>query len=232
MAEQADGLGDIRQRISRIFPDMEWPEFPWTTGSHVVAVNLEHAANLFALFPKWQGDWDNFIPTMTMAGYEVSDLPKARVGTIAEYAIERVQALAEERSLKGLPIAGHLGTSVSSLALPPIASPVAAPAEDEYASLARKDFKSSHWKILEVCVRYGFLDLATAESADHITALVAGNGSRAARGDVGDLRRYFDFLSRHGFLCSQRGVGTYVTPRGISVVKSRTEGRVGVVRVV
>jgi hypothetical protein len=175
--------------------------------------------------PLWSGNFDELKPELTAEGQglRLADLPLLTVHDIGQYVIRAAQG--------GSMRAGPIGTAVQTIVLGPALRPHgqahAVLVDDENMAFARKNFGWAHWRILQVCVDRRLIDLASAESTDDISAYVAGNGGRAARGDFGDLRRNFDFLRKHGFLAGKQGVGTYATPKGVAVVKLHADERGG-----
>jgi len=209
-----------------LFPRRDWEKHPYDRECRTfVPFDPVVDAQIRCKVPLWSGDFNELKPELTAQGLTLAELPLLTVQDVGQYVIRAAQG----GSLR----VGAIGTAANTIVSPPPpASPAAAPADDEYVSLARKHFASMHWKILEVCIERGFIDRASARSTDEITAYVAGNGGRAARGDVGDLRRYFDFLTEHGFLAAKRGVGTYATRQAAAVVKARAAERAQGCRVV
>lgn len=137
---------------------------------------------------------------------------------------DRMRAAKAEAAVRGT-----AGTVTPSAPTPGGARPEAV--DDEYA-WATEHFARTDWRILEVCVEQGFIDRASAQPTHRITQFVAGTGGRPAKGECGDLRRHFDFLSARGFLTCRRGVGTFATQKAVAVCKARDAERTSAVRMV
>jgi len=118
---------------------------------------------------------------------------------------------------RGRGMAHTANTSSTTLTMPDVAGTMAG----EDARRAAESLRDTHWRILEVCVTQGFVDRASAETQVVITQHVFGVTGKPAKGHCGDLRRYFDDLLEHDFLCSQRGIGTFASCSGIDVWQGR-----------
>lgn len=141
MAEQAAGAAGIEDRLSRLFPGMVWPAFPWRKGSPLIPIDRDVAGPLFALFPEWAGDWTNFNNALRKHGnFTTAELPNASVKDVSMAAGAEAQENMDRRAALGLVCSGASGTSVSTFCAPVLlASIVARPAaeDDETAAVVK-----------------------------------------------------------------------------------------------
>lgn len=126
MAEQAAGAVGIEERISRLFPGMVWPEFPWRAGGPDIPIAIDVAGPLLALFPEWAGDWDDFAPYLRKYGYTAAELPSVSVKVVSAVAAAQAQKNLERRAKRGLVCSAASGTSVSTFYSPVMPAPIAA----------------------------------------------------------------------------------------------------------
>ncbi|NQW47863.1 MAG: hypothetical protein HQ464_08855 [Planctomycetes bacterium] len=162
--------------------------------------------------PLWTGDFGEVIPEVIAHGCRFDELPKLTVFVVGQFVIRAAQG----GSLRY----GSVGTAAHAA--------VTHPDVDSFRELetwADRNLDETHWLILAACKRQGFVDRATARPVDDIAAYVAGDGSRAARGEVGDMSRKFKLLRDRSLLCSKRGVGTWVSPDGLRLLQSREASR-------
>ena len=124
MAESDAGAAGMTEQLRRLFPDGNWPEFPYRAKSRRIAVDEDAATNLFVLFPQWGGSWHDFEPWLReSSNYPTSELPDLSVKTVCTAVGKAAQRDRDKRvSLGLLPIAAY-GTSASSFVSVPLAAP-------------------------------------------------------------------------------------------------------------
>lgn len=125
MSESAAGAAGIEERVSRLFPGMVWPAFPWREGSPVIPIDIEVAGPLFALFPEWAKDWNDFAPYLRQRGYTPTELADVSVKVISAVAAAEAQENLERRASRGLVCSAARGTSVATFYAPVMLAPVA-----------------------------------------------------------------------------------------------------------
>lgn len=114
MGERNAGFAGLPEQLRQLFPDGNWPEYPFKKRSQAVPIDSTVASSLLALIPDWAGDWDDFAPYLRRSGYEPKDLPQVTVKIISTVAAEQAQENMERRASRGLPISGGVGTCTST----------------------------------------------------------------------------------------------------------------------
>lgn len=160
--------------------------------------------------PLWSGNFEELKPQLTQQNLRLEELPKLTVCDIGQYVIAASQG--------GAFRCGPVGTASSTIvaALPAVPS-----VDDELYAWAADELLPLHWQILETCKTKNINERARAQSSESITAWMQGNGNRQARGVLSELQRQFRLLRKHGLLKSSKGVGTWITPKGLTLLETR-----------
>lgn len=216
MAKQAAGAAGIEKRISRLFPGMVWPAFPWLDGSPDIPIDLDVAGPLVALFPEWAGNWDDFAPCLRQHGYTLPELPHVSIKIVSAVAAAQAQENLERRAARGLTLSAGSGTSVSTFYSPGMVAPIAArPAaeDDETAAVVKRIKGMRRLQILLVMRIHGAVSAATAIKKAEIADAVQAIDPRAGRA----FKKPFRFLGNLGLADSGTSGcgGHWLTPEGI-----------------
>jgi hypothetical protein len=170
--------------------------------------------------PAWTGNFDELVAQLVPHRVALDQLPLLTVHQIGLFMIDTAQG--------GSLHCGPVGTAKHDIVkLPPLSSA----ADDEFYAQAAANLDPEHWSILEVCKAKGFVDRATAQSEETITSYVAGKGDKPLRGVLPDMGRQFDLLKKLILIRREKGVGTWLAPRGLAVLGVRETQR-NVLRVV
>lgn len=160
--------------------------------------------------PVWTGNFDEVKPELIAQGLRLDDLPRLTVHDIGQFVIRAAQG--------GSLQCGPVGTAKHDIVT---ALPIALTADDALYEWAADTLDDEHWKILELCKSKGFVERATAQSEERITAYVVGGGDKLARGVLPDMRRQFDLLKKRNLIRREKGVGTWLSRQGAELLRTR-----------
>jgi len=166
--------------------------------------DVEHSIRL--RLPQWSGDFEELLPELTQQGVRFDDLPQLTIRVIAQYAIRAAQG--------GAMRAGPMSTALHTVV--DVQSPGLLAAKDNQLALAAANLSDMQWRVLNFLVEHDIRNRSSAKPTKHISARVVKVDSNLV-----DLRRHFDSLKTLGFTDSQKGVGTWITPKGVDVVNGR-----------